>query len=333
MQALNRRILDALATLPGVRAVAASDDPDLAGNDATGDMAIAGYQSHEGEDLSVEQPWVTPTYFSTMQVPVLAGRAFNDGDTIDRRTVAVVNASFAKHFFRTPQDAIGRMIGADRDAKSKFDIEIVGVVGDTKHANLRDPARRTVYRPLLQNPQMNSVTYLVRTWEDPKTAETNLRAAMQQLDSKLALSHLQTEDEQIASVLSTERLFAMLSVSFGIVAVLLAAIGLYGVLAYSTAQRTREIGIRMAMGAQRSSVVQMVLQDVLWICGISVVVTLPLAFILGRLLQQQLYGIGAGDPVTLFGGTLLVSAVALLSAMIPARRAASVEPMQALRTE
>jgi predicted permease len=333
MQPLNRRILAALPALPGVRSVAATDDPDLSGDDEDGDMAIAGYEQHEGEDLNVEQPWVTPTYFSTMQVPVLAGRPFNDEDTIGRRSVAMVNASFAKHFFRTPQDAIGRMIGADADAKTKFDIEIVGVVGDTKHANLRDPAKRTVYRPLLQHPQMNSVTYLVRTWEDPKTAEASLRSAMQLLDSRLALSHLQTEDDQIASDLSTERLFALLSVSFGIVAVLVAAIGLYGVLAYSTAQRTREIGIRMAMGAQRSSVVQMVVQDVLWICGVSVLVTLPLASLLGRLLQQQLYGIGAGDPLTLFGGTMLVAAVALLSAMIPARRAASVEPMQALRTE
>lgn len=333
MQPLNRRILATLTALPGVRSVAATDDPDLAGDDETGDMAIAGYERHEGEDLNVEQPWVTPTYFSTMQVPMLAGRPFHDDDTMDHRSVAIVNASFAKHFFRTPQDAIGRMIGAEHDAKSKFDIEIVGVVADTKHANLRDPAKRTVYRSLSQNAQMDSVTYLARTWEDPKTAEASLRSAMQQLDSKLALSHLQTEDEQIASDLSTERLFALLSVSFGIVAVLLAAIGLYGVLAYSTAQRTREIGIRMAMGAQRSSVVQMVLQDVLWICGVSVLVTLPLALLLGRLLQQQLYGIGAGDPLTLFGGTMLVAAVALLSAMIPARRAASVEPMQALRTE
>jgi ABC-type antimicrobial peptide transport system permease subunit len=225
------------------------------------------------------------------------------------------------------------MIGADKDAKTKFDTEIVGVAGDTRHTSLRDPAKRTVYRPLLQNPQMDGVTYLVRTWEDPKTAEANLRSAMQQLDSKLAISHLQTEDEQIAIDLSTERLFALLSVSFGVVAVLLAAIGLYGVLAYSTAQRTREIGIRMAMGARRSSVVQLVLQDVLWICGVSVLLTLPLALLLGRLLRQQLYGIGAGDPLTLLGGTLLVCAVALMAAMIPARRAASVEPMQALRTE
>jgi predicted permease len=333
MPPLNRRILDALTALPGVRAVAATDDPDLSGNGQGGDMTVAGYQRHEGEDMNVEQPWVTPSYFSTMQVPLLAGRVFNDSDTVGQRSVAIVNAGFAKHYFRSPQDAIGRMIGADKDAKTNFDTEIVGVVGDTKHANLRDPAMRTVYRPLLQNPQMNSVTYLVRTFEDPKTAEANLRSTMQQLDSKLAISHLQTEDEQIAVDLSTERLIALLSVSFGIVAMLLAAIGLYGVLAYSTAQRTHEIGIRMAMGARRTSVVQLVLQDVLWICGVSVLLTLPLALMLGRLLRQQLYGIGAGDPLTLAGGTLLVSAVALMAAMIPARRAASVEPMQALRTE
>jgi len=333
MPPLNRRILDALTALPGVRAVAATDDPDLSGNGQGGDMTVAGYQRHEGEDMNVEQPWVTPSYFSTMPVPLLAGRVFNDSDTVGQRSVAIVNAGFAKHYFRSPQDAIGRMIGADKDAKTNFDTEIVGVVGDTKHANLRDPAMRTVYRPLLQNPQMNSVTYLVRTFEDPKTAEANLRSTMQQLDSKLAISHLQTEDEQIAVDLSTERLIALLSVSFGIVAMLLAAIGLYGVLAYSTAQRTREIGIRMAMGARRTSVVQLVLQDVLWICGVSVLLTLPLALMLGRLLRQQLYGIGAGDPLTLLGGTLLVSAVALMAAMIPARRAASVEPMQALRTE
>jgi putative ABC transport system permease protein len=333
MQPLDHRILEALAAVPGVRSVAATDDPDLTGDDQTGDVAIAGYDHREGEDMGVEQPWITPTYFSTMQVPVLAGRTFDDGDIAGRRSVAIVNASFANHYFRSPQEALGRMIGADAEAKTKFDTEIVGVVGDTKHTNLRDPSKRTVYRPLLQNPQLNSITYLVRTWQEPKTAEANLRSAMQGLDSKLAISHLQTEDDQIAMDLSTERLIALLSVSFGIVAVLLAAMGLYGVLAYSTAQRTREIGIRMAMGARRSSVVQLVLEDVLWICGVSVVVTLPLALLLGRLLQQQLYGIGASDPLTLLGGTLLVAIVALLAAMIPARRAASVEPMQALRTE
>jgi ABC-type antimicrobial peptide transport system permease subunit len=156
---------------------------------------------------------------------------------------------------------------------------------------------------------------------------------MQQLDSKLALIHLQTMDVQIADNLSVERLVALLAVSFGVLAMLLAAIGLYGVLAYATAQRTREIGIRMALGAQRGTVMGLVLRDVLWLAGISIVATLPVALVLGRLLRSQLYGVSAADPVTLFGGTLLVAAVALLAALLPARRAASVEPMKALRTE
>jgi len=245
----------------------------------------------------------------------------------------LANAPADRDYSYLPQTVSCRVFQTVLRPVTRFDTEIVGVVGDTKHANLRDPSKRTVYRPLLQSPQLNSLTYLVRTWQEPKTAEANLRSALQGMDSKLALSHLQTEDEQIAMDLSTERLIALLSVSFGIVAVLLAAMGLYGVLAYSTAQRTREIGIRMAMGARRSSVVQLVLEDVLWICGVSVVVTIPVALLLGRLLQQQLFGIGASDPLTLFGGTLLVAVVALLAAMVPARRAASVEPMQALRTE
>jgi predicted permease len=333
MQPLNRRILDTLAALPGVHSVAATDDPDLSGNNETGDIAVAGYAKREGEDISVEQPWITPGYFATTGIPLLAGRDFNDGDTAGHGTVAIVNAALAKRFFGTPQNAIGRRIGIDADAKTKFDIEIVGVAGDTKHNSVRDPIQPAMFRPLLQLPQMNDITYLLRTRVEPRTAEANIRSAMQQLDSKLALTHLQTEDEQIANSLSTERLIALLAVSFGIVAVLLAAIGLYGVLAYSTAQRTREIGIRMALGARRSTVVQLVMRDVLWICGASVVVTLPLALMLGHLLRQQLYGISAGDPVTFVIGTLLVGGVAVFAAMLPARRAASIEPMQALRTE
>jgi predicted permease len=333
MQPLNRRILDTLAALPGVHSVAATDDPDLSGNNETGDIAVAGYAKREGEDISVEQPWITPGYFATTGIPLLAGRDFNDGDTAGHGTVAIVNAALAKRFFGTPQNAIGRRIGIDADAKTKFDIEIVGVAGDTKHNSVRDPIQPAMFRPLLQLPQMNDITYLLRTRVEPRTVEENIRSAMQQLDSKLALTHLQTEDEQIANSLSTERLIALLAVSFGIVAVLLAAIGLYGVLAYSTAQRTREIGIRMALGARRSTVVQLVMRDVLWICGASVVVTLPLALMLGHLLRQQLYGISAGDPVTFVIGTLLVGGVAVFAAMLPARRAASIEPMQALRTE
>lgn len=330
MPALNQRVLDNLAALPGVRAVAATDDPDLAGDDETGNVSIAGVKMSE-DDEDFEEPWVTPTYFATMKVPLLAGRVFTGQDLPGKANVAVINLSVAKRWFGTPQDAIGHTLSFG--AGGKFDTQIIGVVGDTKHHSVREPVRMTAYRPMLQSPELNGITYLVRTWQQPVDAEAGIRSAMQQIDSKLALSSLQTEDQQIDNSLSNERLIAMLSSSFGVFAVLLAAIGLYGVLAFSTAQRTREIGIRMAMGAQRSTVVKMVLQDVLWICGVSIAVSLPLAALLGRLLQTQLYGVHAGDPVSLLGGTILIASVALLAAMIPARRAASVEPMQALRME
>ena len=332
MQPLNQRILDTLSALPGVRAVAATDDPDLAGNDETGDIAIEGVKLSD-DDSQVEEPWVTPGYFATTQIPVLAGRVFTDQDQLGKANVAVINLTAAKKFFGGPQNAIGRKVAFGGTANRKFDVEIVGVVGDTRHHSIRDPIMPTAYRAMLQSPQLNGVTYLIRTWQNPKDAEAGLRSAMQQLDSKLAIRDLQTGQEQIANSLSNERLIAMLAASFGLMAVLLAAIGLYGVLAYSTAQRTREIGIRMAMGAQRSSVVRLVLQDVLWICGASILASLPLALLLGRLLQSQLYGIRADDPLTLMGGTLLIAVVAMLAAMLPARRAAGVEPMQALRTE
>jgi predicted permease len=332
MQALNRRILDSLAALPGVRGVGGTDDPDLAGDDQTGNLSIAGIKWNT-DDEQFERPWVTPGYFAAMKIPMLAGRAFTDQEIAGKPYVAVINLTFAKRYFGTPQNALGQKLSFDRMPGGKFDTEIIGVVGDTKHHSVRDPVRMTVYRSALQQAALNGLTYLVRTSQQPADVEPSIRAVMQQIDPKLAVANLQTEDEQIDSSLSNERLIALLSSSFGVIAVLLAAIGLYGVLAFSTAQRTREIGIRMAMGAQRSMVVKMVLQDVLWICGVSIAVSLPLALLLGRLLQSQLYGVSADDPVTLVGGTLLIAAVALLAAMIPARRAASVEPMQALRTE
>ena len=330
---LNQRVLETLAALPGVRAVGATDDPDLAGVDSDGNISVAGYKETEGEDMQVEEPWVTPEYFATMQVPLLAGRSFRQQETTGEHNVVIVNEALARHHFGSAQNAVGRIIAFGSGDKSKFNTEIVGVVGNTKHSALRDPVRRTVYRPLLQSPQLSGITYLVRTWQDPRTAEASARAAIQQLDSKLVVTSLRTMEEQVSDSLSSERIFALLSMSFGLLAVLLAAIGLYGVLAYATAQRTREIGVRMAMGAQRSHVVGLVLRDVLWISGISVLATLPVALLLARSLRSQLYGISAGDPLTFAGGTLLVACVALLAALLPARRAASIEPMRALRKE
>jgi len=330
---LFRRVQQALATLPGVRSVAATDDPDLSGENDNGSVAVQGHTEQEGEDMMAEEPNVTPDYFVTMKVPVLAGRTFTDDDAAGKSKVAVVNAAFARHFFGEPQNAVGKLIQFGGGADAKPDTGIVGVVGDTRHGRVRDEVVRTAYRPWLQLTEPNFLSVHVRTWQPPEAALANIRGTMQQVDSRLALSNLRTMDVQINDNLSVERLVALLAVSFGVLAALLAAIGLYGVLAYATAQRTREIGIRMALGAQRGSVMGLVLRDVLWLAGISIVVTLPVALLLARLLRSQLYGVSAADPLTLFGGTLLVAAVALLAALLPARRAASVEPMQALRME
>ncbi len=329
---LYRRVTQTLSSLPGTRSVAGTDDPDLANTDDDGNIVIAGYNEREDEDMQVEEPAVTPGYFATMQVPLLAGRDFTEDDVMGKPNVGIVNLAFARHFFGTPQNAIGHFIGFG-GSQGKRDTEIVGVVGDTRHARVRDDIKRTVYRPRFQLDNPSVLTFLVRTWQPPEAALANIRGAMQQLDAKLALSSLQTMDVQIADNLSVERLVALLAVSFGVLAMLLAAIGLYGVLAYATAQRTREIGIRMALGAQQRAVIGLVLRDVLWLAGISIAVTLPVAVVLGRLLRSALYGVTAADPVTLLGGTLLVAAVVLLAAWLPARRAASVEPVKALRTE
>jgi predicted permease len=282
--------------------------------------------------MRAEQPWVTPQYFATMQVPLLAGRVFTDDDTVGKDKVTIVNAGFALHYFGTPQAALGRVVNFGK-ANEPRNTTIVGVVGDTKHQGVRDPVRRTAYRALFQSPQPNFTTFLLRTYQPPSAADSSVRTAMQHLDSKLALGKVRTMDELIADNLSSERIIALLAVSFGVLAVLLAAIGLYGVLAYSTAQRTREIGIRMAVGAQRSSVVRLVLADVLWLTGVTVVLTVPLSLFFAYLLRSQLYGVSPFDSLTLLGGTLLIALVALLSATLPAKRAASIDPMRALRTE
>jgi putative ABC transport system permease protein len=329
---LHHRVLQTLSSLPGTRAVAGTDDPDLANTNDSGNIVIAGYNDREDEDMDVEQPAITPGYFATMQTPLLAGRDFSDDDVMGKPNVAIVNVAFARHFFGNPQSAIGRFIGFG-GSREKKDTEIIGVVGDTRHARVRDDIKRTVYRPRFQLDNPSGLVFLVRTWQPPDAALSGIRGAMQQLDSKLALSDLRTMDAQIADNLSVERLTALLAISFGGLAILLAAIGLYGVLAYATAQRTREIGIRMALGAQRSSVMRLVLVDVLWLAGISIAVSLPVSLVLARLLRSVLFGVSPSDPLTLVMGTLLVGAVASLAALIPARRAAFVDPMKALRSE
>ena len=331
--ALYKRILDALRALPGVRGVAATDDPELANDNETSNITVAGYTEKPDENMNVEEPNVSPDYFSTLGMPLMAGRALTEQDTASSQKVVVVNESLARHFFGDPQQAVGRSIGAGSGNKVKTDIEIVGVVKDARHTSLREPVSRTAFFPYLQSTEPHSMRFYLRTWQDPETAGASVRHAMRALDSKLVLNEFRTMDEQIDESLVAERVIALLATSFGVLAALMAAVGLYGVLAYSTAQRTSEIGIRMALGASRVSVVKMVMFEVAWLAGISIAVALPLSLLLMTTVRSQLYGISSSDPLTLSLMTLLVIAIALGSAMLPARRAARVEPMRALRYE
>jgi putative ABC transport system permease protein len=329
---LEEQVLKILAALPGVQSAAGTTDPELADDNTSNNITLAGYKEKENEDMNVESPRVSPGYFATMRMTLLAGREFTDQDRDGAHKVAVVNESFARHYFGEPQKAVGHYYG-NGGGQVPIDIEIVGVVKDAKHTGVRQDITRTIFTPYLQRSNPGAMTFYIRTWQAPEAAEATLRRAMQTLDSKLVLDNFRTMQEQIDDILTTERVIAILASSFGILAVLMAAVGLYGVLAYSTAQRTREIGIRIALGAARASVMRMVLVEVLWLAGISIAIALPASLLLTHAARSQLFGISSSDPLTLVVATLLVALVALASAVLPARRAAKTDPIVALRYE
>ena len=330
---VHKRVLEGLAALPGVEAVGATDDPELADNGESGNISVQGYTAAEEEDMNAERPYVTPDYFAVLKVPLLAGRAFTDVDDATHPEVAVVNETLAKRFFGNPQNAIGRRLANGAGNKTKYDIEIVGVVRDYVHRGMRGKVKMTAYHPVAQNSNPAGLHYYVRTWGGPDAAMGMIRNTIQRIDSKLVIDGLSTMDAEIDQNINDERMIALLAVSFGVLATLLAGIGLYGVLAYATAQRTREIGVRMALGSDRSGIVVLVLKDVLRLAGISIAVAIPVAVVATRVLKSQLFGVSNADPVVLVSATVLVAMVAVIAAALPARRAASVEPMQALRSE
>ena len=328
---VEQQVVDTVAGLPGVRNVGATDDPDLANDDKGGDVKVSGYTPKPDENFDVELPWVSDDYLRTLHVPLLVGRYFNAGDTATSEKVAVVNESFVKHFFGSPAAALGHHVS--RPDRPATDAVIVGVVRDVKHTSVRDAAMPTMYTLFSQAERTAGLTYYVRTWQAPDAAANSIRAAMARLDPRLIVGDVRTMAEQIDDSILMERTIAMLAATFGALATLLAGIGLYGILAYSTARRTREIGIRMALGARRAMVVGLIVREVLVLAGGAMAVTIPLAMVATRAVRSQLFGISTVDPVTYAGGVLAICVVAVLAGMIPARRAASVDPARALRTE
>ena len=216
---------------------------------------------------------------------------------------------------------------------SKKDMQIVGVVADSKHRGVRAGVIPMVYSAVAQDSEATGLQFYMRTTQSPELAENSVRAALHGLDSKLVIDSMMTMDEQINNNVSNERMIALLATSFAFVALLMTGVGLYGVLAYATVQRTKEIGIRMALGAQRFAVVRLVLTDMTRVALAGIAVAIPLSVMLARWMRSQLFGVQPFDPLTMAGCIALTVAMVLVAAALPARRAASVDPTKALRTE
>jgi len=321
-----------LRAVPGVQAVTFSELALLTGWMNNGPIAIEGYEAKSGQDMGIEWDAVGAGFFETMGIRILLGRPIDRRDTSNSPKVAVVNEAMARHFFGE-----GNPIGRRFSFGQKFDpanaFEIVGVGENAKYESLRtDP--QTVYVPTAQRESsLGRMYFEVRTAGDPAAFISAIRSAIREIDPSLGLEGVKSQTKQIEEALSQERMFAELCSFFGLLALGLAAVGLYGLMAYSVARRTNEIGIRMALGAQRKQVLYMTLQQSVGLVALGVVAGLLAAIATTRLIASELYGLKPTDPFTFGLAAFFMLAVAALAAYLPARRATKVDPMVALRYE
>lgn len=327
--ALFERVRERVAALPGVRSAGFSRIAFLTGGRRSLGISAAGRPLPPAAgDVYVNI--VDPSFFETMGIPLMLGRNFSARDTADAPLVAVVSQKFAAQLF-PGENPLGQRFafGPNPDVRP---IEIVGVVRDVHYADLRGELPLTVYTPFQQEIS-GQATFAVRTAGDPHALAGAIRQAVQAVDANVPLYNLRTQEEQVTQLVSSERVFALLTAFFGAVALVLTCIGLYGLLAHSVVARTREIGIRMALGAQLRAVMSLVLTDGLRLAVLGVVLGIGLALGLTRFVANLLFGVPSTDPATLAGAGLLLVGIAALACFIPARRAARVEPMDALRAE
>jgi predicted permease len=332
VRALYKSAQERLAGLPGVRSVSMSSIMPLSGNGWQATMRVDGYTAKQDENMNISINSVGPGFFATLGIPLIAGREMTERDVQGAPQVVVINEAMAKYYWGNERNAIGKRLGYGRD-KEGFPLEVVGVVRDSKDTSLRDEIPRFVYSSYQQEPDLTEMTFFVRTQAGTTGTTAAVRDAIRALDPALPIYGVKTMETQASESLFVERMVAWLSAAFGALATLLAAIGLYGVMSYAVARRTREIGIRMALGAERSAVLWLVLKEVAVLSAIGITGGLAVSLYATRFVKAQLFGLSATDPVTLGIATLTIALVAFLAGYLPARRASALDPMLALRTE
>jgi predicted permease len=321
-----------IAAIPGIRSVSAAEIPILTDSNSSSNGTVDGYQAQEKEDMQILYNHIGPDYFATMSIPLLTGREFADSDAANSPKVAIINESMARRFF-AGRNPIGGHFAFGSGNKVRPDIEIVGVVKDSKHTNAREQIRPFAYLPYAQKPTIGRITFYVRTEQEIASITPSLRREVQQRDANLPINELKTLHQQVNESLFADRFMTFLSVCFGLLAAVLAAIGLYGVMAYTVTRRIREIGIRIALGATSGRVAWLILREVGLLTLVGLLIGAPLAYALGRSAESLLFGVKASDPLVFAAAILLLGGVALLGGYLPARRAAKVDPMIALRWE
>jgi predicted permease len=328
---LYQRLLAQVKAAPGVSEVTMASYSPLSGTVSSGSISIQGYKPAPDERMQAEDLLIGPGFARALGIPMLQGREIELTDTLAAKKVAVVNQAFVDRYFKN-QNPLGRILGSE-DPNDQT--EIVGVIGNIKSEDARKVARETVYRPMLQSDEQfaYSATLVIRSKNDAELLTPSIREVIGQVDSKLPVYGVTTMREQVGNTFRQDGLIARLMSFFGGLALLLACIGLYGVMAGSVVRRTSEIGIRMALGAQRSNILWLVLRDTLWLIVVGLIVGIPLSLGAGRLVASQLYGLKATDPLSLIAAALFLTVVAILAGYLPARRASKVDPLIALRDE
>ncbi|HEX6630525.1 MAG TPA: ADOP family duplicated permease, partial [Gemmatimonadaceae bacterium] len=329
-QLLFQRLEAELATVPGVTGVTTARVPLIAGSNWGSDVSVQGFKKGPDTDANARYNEVGPGYFRTLGVPLLAGREFTEADILGAPKVAIVNQAFARKF-GLGRDAVGKFMGSN--GNDEMDTQIIGLVADAKYSEVKDEIPPLFFQAYRQDSTIGSMSYYVRTSLPPAQLLRTIPSVVARLDPNLPVESLKTMPQQVRENVFLDRMISTLSAAFAVLATLLAAVGLYGVLAYTVAQRTREIGVRMALGADSGRVRRLVLKQVAFMLVIGGAIGIGGALALGRAAQSLLFGLDGHDPMVIAAAVVALALVAVGAGYIPALRASRVDPMQALRYE